>query len=173
MDYSTEFAERVYNLIAKHDHSVSEICQQTGCTLTEFRAFKKNNPDFAAIIKEAEEERLQNRVAIVMRGQRKLLEGWLSVEETILYDKDDNEVGRKVVRKWVPPSAQIVAMTLRALDVRYRTPEIFDKPETPGGIDKPIQNVPVTPNIFINIPLGAKSISQNGATHLNNGKREN
>jgi hypothetical protein len=170
MDYSNEFAERVYNHIAKHDHSVSEICQQTGCTLTEFRAFKKDNPEFAALIKEAEDERLQNRVSIVMRGQRKLLEGWLSTEETILYDKDDNEIGRKIVRKWVPPSAQIVAMTLRALDVRYRNPEIFDKPATPGGIDKPITNLPAVPNIFINIPTGAKSL--NGAKHLNNG-REN
>lgn len=151
MEYNPELAEKICELVELGEFTLTQICEKAGVARSDYRAWKKNIPEFSAMLRESEDQRYENRLAMATRAQKKLIMGYESIDVTEEFDIDGNRVNRKVVKKWVAPSPSVVLNALKSLDARYNTPERFD--HTSGG-----QPIKTLPNIFINIPATAKSL---------------
>lgn len=155
MEYTSELGEKVCELVEQGDHTLKQICAKAGITRAEYLDFKKNIPEFKQMLREAEDQRYENRLAMATRAQKKLIVGFQTKDVTEEFDKDGILLSRKIVSKLIAPSPSVVLNALKALDLRYNTPERFD--HTSGG--QPIKQLP---NIFINIPATAKSLKTVG-----------
>jgi len=161
MKYSEELKHTIIKLIAEGDLSIAEMCDKLGLSKSDFVNWKKDDPDFAEGIQIATEVRYENRSALAWRAQRRLLEGYNyeEVSEEMEYIHGDSPedpvvcrvVKRKVTSRHVRPSTSATIHALKSLDPRFNQPDRFDH-STLG------QPITALPNIFLNIPKGAKSL---------------
>jgi len=158
MRYSEEIAKRIVELTASGEHTVVEICGIVGIDRRSYYRWKNiSHPDFGEAIKEAEADKYSARLAMAERGQKKLLEGYESIETMTETDKDGQVVSQRVTKKWVPPHSTLIIHALKSLDPRYNVPERFD--HTTGG--EKLQ--PQTPAVYINVK-GSKSMAEADAS---------
>lgn len=162
MEYTNELAERICELIEGGELTLVEICEDAGITRAEFKQWKKERSEFKLMVAEAEDQRYENRLIMATRAQKRLIQGYTTIDEKIEYDANGIVLSRHQTKKFIPPSPSVVLHALRSLDVRYNQPDLIE--HTSGG--KPIRALP---NIFISPPATAKSMQlrvlKNGTEH--------
>lgn len=161
-EYTRQTAEALADLLAKDEISISEACKIVGISIVDFHHWRSEIPEFAGFLKIADEIKAENQLIMALNGQKRLLTGYLQVEEIIHYDPQDEMVGRSIKRKWIPPRANAIIHALNALSDRFANPERYNNPQqpakTPGDSENPAPVMNFSPNIYLNIPTTAKSL---------------
>lgn len=160
--YSRQTAEELADLLARGEVSISEACKTVGISIVDFHDWKNEVPEFSNILKIADEIKAENQLIMALNGQKRLLTGYLQVEEIVHYDPNDEIVGRSIKKKWIPPRANSIIHALNALSDRFANPERYNNPQQPpkqtAEGENPIPVVNFSPNIYLNIPTTAKSL---------------
>jgi transposase-like protein len=141
MKYTPENCARIHALFAADDYTVEEVCGMIGINQDTFYEWKKTKPEFVALLKDADDRRLERFRVAARRGMIRLLE-CEELEETQVDYKSDKEgkpiiAKKRVTKRKSMPNAAAVIFASKNLD-----PENFkDTVEHTGAGGGPIKHL--------------------------------
>lgn len=99
MKYNRKVVETILELIRSDTYTLGEVCKHAGISLSIFYYWKKNRPEFAQALEEAESERMQKFVAEAKKSLLKRIQGYEVTETKVVTVPMDGDASKPMIKE--------------------------------------------------------------------------
>lgn len=114
--YNKKTIDAIVGLIKSDTYTIAEVCRQIGITQKTYHQWIADHPEFAEVVEQAKEERMQFFVQEAKKSLLKKIRGYEATETavTTIPDKDGNPKikEQKTYKKHIQPDTAAIIFTL-------------------------------------------------------------
>lgn len=154
--YNKKTVEMIVGLIKSDTYTIAEVCRQTGITQKTYHQWIADHPDFAEVVEQAKDERMQSMVQEAKKSLLKKIRGYDVTETAVTTipgkDGEPKIKEQKTFKKHIQPDTAAIIFTLTNGDPEHwrnrQTTEVTGKDgkdlfasKTDEELDKEIEDL--------------------------------